>query len=165
MARLPREALSRNGGWLVLVPLGISLALWSALPPAYAPENFGAGIPTWLSLSENVFRVLVFATPGALLVGASSRVQRLGWGLYSIGLALYLASYVLLAIWPDGAWAGSALGFTAPAWTPALWLIGVALICQDSWVNARWIWWLYLGPVAAFLGLHVGHAALVWSGL
>jgi len=163
MARVPPQALTRNGAWLVLPPLAISLGLWGTLPPAFAPENFGRGVPGWLSLWENVLRVLVFATPCAVFFGASGKRQRVGWGLYSVGLCLYLASYVLLAKWPQGAWATGVLGFTAPAWTPALWLTGVALVCQDSWIWARWKWWLYLVPTTLFLVLHVGHATLVWS--
>ncbi len=163
MARVPHEAVARNGAWLVLPPLAISLGLWGTLPPAFGSESFGRGVPGWLSLSENVVRVLVFATPSALFFGASSKGQRAGWGLYAAGLCLYLASYLLLAAWPEGTWGTSLLGFTAPAWTPALWLIGVALVCQDSWLWARWRWWLYLVPTTTFLVLHVAHATFVWS--
>ncbi len=163
MAGVPRVALTRNGAWLVLPPLVISFGLWSALPPAFAAENFGHGVPAWLSLSENALRIVVFAVPGALLFGASSKRQRVGWWCYGAGLGLYLASYALLAAWPRGSWATRALGFTAPAWTPAFWLLGIAMVCTDSWATQRWRWWMFLLPVAAFLGLHLGHTWLVWS--
>ena len=159
----PSAAWLRNGALLGLPPLAISFGLWGSLPAAYAPEAFGRGIPTWLALAENVARVLVFAVPAALVVDAPSRGARLGWAVYAAGVLLYAASYVVLAAWPGSAYAHSAVGFSAPAWTTAVWFLGIALLCRESWLRRGWRWWFYLPLVAAFLALHVTHTLLVWG--
>lgn len=169
MADRPREALGRNGAWLVLPPLAVSLGLWGVLPPAYADGVFAASVPGWWNLTENVLRVLVFSVPAVLVFGASSPIQRVGWAVYAVGLAAYVASYLILALGPETHWATSAVGFTAPAWTPGVWLLGVAMVCQRTWLRwpadrrRGWRWWAYLAPVAAFLVAHVGHAGRAWG--
>lgn len=163
MVAFVREALVRNGAWLVLPPLAISFGLWASLPAAYASENFDHDIPAWLRLTETALRILVFVLPGALLVGKPSETSRAAWTTYAVGLGVYLVSYAWLASWPQSWWATSAVGFTAPAWTPAVWLLGIAMICRESWLTKRWTWWMYLPVVVGFLMLHIGHALLVWA--
>lgn len=161
MVSVPREAYTRNGAYLVVPPLAISFGLWGLLPEGYAPETFDAAAPAWLRLGENILRTLVLALPLGLRISTDCRG---GWITYAVGLVAYLGSYLWLAAWPDGRWTTSAVGFTAPAWTPALWMLGIAMICRTSWVTTRWKWWTYLVVVAAFLGFHVGHTGMVWSG-
>ena len=156
------RALVTNGALLALPPLALSLALWSSLPPAYGPEIFWLDIPPWLGLTENALRVVVFALPAALRFD-TTEAHRAGWSVYAAGLALYAASYLLHVFWPGSAWALGAVGFTAPAWTTAVWFVGIAMVCRESWLPIRWRWWLYLVPVVAFVSAHVAHAALVWS--
>ena len=163
MPSLPREAYVRNGVWLTVPPLAISFGLWGALPEAYGAEQFDAGMPAWWRLTENVLRLVVFGLPAALVVGSRAELSRMAWPCYGLGLLAYLASYLMLVLWPEEAWSTSAVGFTAPAWTPAFWLVGLAMLCRASWLWARWRWWMYLVPVAAFLAVHVGHAGAVWS--
>lgn len=159
----PPAVWLRNGAWLGLPPLALSFGLWGFLPEAYSPDSFGRGIPAWLALAENVARVLVFAVPAALVADAPSRAARRGWLVYGGGVLLYAGSYLVLAAWPSSAYAHSAVGFSAPAWTTAAWFLGIALVCRTSWLWRGWRWWFYLPLVVVFLALHVTHTLLVWS--
>ncbi|MCB9563572.1 MAG: hypothetical protein H6708_24505 [Kofleriaceae bacterium] len=165
MTRSKLHAVVRNGALLGVPPLVLSLSLWGLLPVAYSPAVFWDGVPSWLGLCENVARIVVFALPIVLCFGASTPAHRAGWVVYGAGVVAYAASYLLLVAWPSSAWATSLVGFTAPGWSTAIWFAGIAMVCRDSWLVARWRWWFYLVPVAGFLGFHLAHAALIWSRL
>jgi hypothetical protein len=158
----PAKILLRNGGLLIVPPLAISFGLWGFLPAIYGPDQFWKGIPLWLGLLENLFRVLILAVPGLLYFGKNDAGQFLGWCLYTGGLAAYLASYLLQIIFPDSGWSQSLAGFTAPAWTTLFWLAGIGLVCVRSWLPMPWHRAIYFCAAFFFLILHVGHAGLVY---
>jgi hypothetical protein len=67
-------------------------------------------------------------------------------------------------------WAGSALGFLAPAYTPVLWFTGLALLGRRLFWGGFYRWWMYLVLSLAFLAAHVTHTFIVyarnfWNGL
>jgi len=146
----------------MLPVLAINLAFAGALPPAYRPGSFWAGIPGWLALAENAGRVAVTALPLAMAIGRSTARQRLGLVLYGIGLLAYAAGWAMLVLAPESGWSTSLFGFSAPAWLPALWLIGIGLAGRPyrGWV--RPLFWL---AALVFLASHTAHAALVFSRL
>jgi hypothetical protein len=47
-------------------------------------------------------------------------------------MIIYFASWLLLIVRPDAAWSRSAAGLLAPAYTPLIWLAGIALV-GGSW--------------------------------
>ena len=155
--------VARNGALLIVPPLVITASLWSRLPATFGNDAFDQGVPAWLLSSENVLRVAVLLLPALLLTGASERLQRLGWVLYGVGLIVYLGSYLALIAFPASAWSNSALGFTAPAWTTGLWLLGVGLVCADTWLSLSWNRLIYLIPATAFVLAHSAHARLAYA--
>jgi hypothetical protein len=154
--------LLRNGAWLIIPPMAITFGLWGSLPAAYSPSLFWKDIPGWLSLSENIFRVLVCALPGILYFGKKEPGQMLGWYFYAGGLLVYLSSYLLQIILPASGWSRSALGFTAPAWSTLFWLIGIGFVCTKSWLPLPWNRVIYLTSACLFLIFHIGHTSLVY---
>jgi hypothetical protein len=159
---LPGRMLLRNGALLIVPPMAISFGLWTALPAAYGPDLFWKGIPGWLALLENLFRLLAFGLPGILYFGRKESGQRLGWLLYAGGLVLYLTSYALQVMLPHSGWSQSLIGFTAPAWSTLFWLAGIGLICAKSWLPIPWHRAIYLCGAFLFLMFHVGHTGLVF---
>ncbi|MGB8819406.1 MAG: hypothetical protein WCC66_15950 [Rhizobiaceae bacterium] len=159
---LPARMLLRNGALLIIPPSVITFGLWGVLPPAYSPGLFWTGIPAWLGLLENLFRILVFALPGILYFGKSEAGQSFGWVLYAGGIAAYLGSYLLEIMLPQSGWSQSLIGFTAPAWSAAFWLAGIGLTCARSWLAIPWHRAIYLFVALCFLIFHVGHTGLVY---
>lgn len=159
---LPARMLARNGALLIAPPMVITFGLWSVLPAAYSPDIFWTGIPKWLGLLENAFRLLVFSFPGILYFGRKETGQSLGWYLYAGGLVVYLASYLLQIIFPHSVWSQSLIGFTAPAWSTLFWLVGIGLVCVRSWLPIPWHRAIYLCSAFFFLIFHVGHTGLVY---
>jgi hypothetical protein len=134
------------------------------LPPAYQPEYFDRWIPPLLGLAETIFKLGAIAVSSMLVLGWSQPRNRLGFGLYGCGLAIYLASYLVLIRAPDGPWALSFVGFTAPAFTPALWIAGIGLMVSHGiklptpWMRIGF-WVCAIG----FLITHNVNASLVYT--
>ena len=142
-----RERLVRNGVWLVLPVLVANIVLAGALPEGYGSDE---GVPGWLLAVEGVLRVVVFIAPALLTVRLSGRAGRVGAVVYVLGLAVYAASW-LLVIAAGDAGVGHPVVASAPYWTPAVFLGGVALLCRAPW---------YLVPVALFVAVHTAHGLL-----
>lgn len=147
---------------LLLVPiLAWNVALARRLPPAIADPGIWGAIPRPLAWAENAVRIVVFAMPFFMPLQVASRRQRWGLALLVVGTGVYFASWIALIAWPQSAWANSAAGFLAPAYTPVPWLAGVALLGQEFSWGGRYRPWMYAVPSALFLAVHLAHATLV----
>ena len=152
-----------NALWLLAPVMALNVAFAARLPPAYQPEIFWRDIPPALALAENGLRVGLFALPALIPLGWRSRSQWLGLGLFAFGFAVYAASWALLIVAPDGAWSRSGPGFTAPAWTPALWLAGLVVLADESFFPRLRPRWPLAVLATLFLACHFAHAALIFS--
>ena len=142
-----REQLARNGLWLVLPVLAANIGLAGALPAGYGSDE---GVPGWLLAVEWALRIVVLVAPALLTVRLSGRAGRVGVVVYVLGLAMYAASWVAVIAAGD-AGVGHPVAATAPYWTPAVFLGGVALLCRA--------WW-YLVPAGLFVAVHTAHGLL-----
>ena len=149
-----------SGIWLFLPPLAIAQAFASRYPPTYRADTFTRGIPASLLTAESTLRALVIAVALVMPVSRSSTPRPLGIAVYLIGLGAYTASWALLWLATGSAWSRSPIGLTAPAWTPAVWLAGVAMLTGHvrglPWSQP----WMYLVLCVAFLGVHITHVTL-----
>jgi len=93
----------------------------------------------------------VFVWPLLLPLGWQDRRSRAGLALYGLGLLIYFASWLPLIYRPEAAWSTSAAGLLAPAYTPLIWLAGIAVV-GGSWPYALLSW--------LFVGTHVYHNIL-----
>ena len=94
----------------------------------------------------------------------STPVQRLSLALYLAGLVVYFGSWAALIFLPRSQWNTSVVGFMAPAYTPILWLAGIALVGDEfRWPKASLQPWMYGSLAAVFLVLHNLHIGLVYS--
>lgn len=164
MKREPRlgPTVGRSGFLLVVPAMAITFPLGPHLPAAYDGVSFDRGIPAWLSAAENLLRIVVFGVPVLLRFGRRAPLQPLGWFLYGVGLMLYLGSYLGQILAPTSGWSTGMVGFTAPAWTPLIWLIGVGLVCTETWVGIAWNRAVYPLLAMAFVALHGAHAYLAY---
>ena len=162
---LPLLRYLKSAGWLLVPVLLWNAALSSRLPNAFAPEVFSFDIPELLSATENVLRMAVFALPFFAPFELVTQSQKVGIAVFGIGLAIYFVSWLPLIAAPDSRWSTSALGFLAPAYTPLVWLLGLALLMQRLHWPSPYRWWFYLTLSIGFLGAHIGHAAIVFARL
>ena len=149
---------------LLLIPILIwNLAFARQLPPAYSDATLFAHIPAGLSFGENLCRFFVFVLPFLMPFPNGKAEMRPAIWLFSIGLALYFASWIPLLAWPESLWSTRWVGFIAPAYTPALWLFGLALLGRRLFWGNLFRWWMYLAISVLFLSLHITHATLVYQ--
>jgi len=153
-----------SNGFLAIVPiLAWNIAMSSRLPPAYQPGTFDREVPTVVAIGENFFRYVVFLAPLFFRLDASSPAGRTGLMLYSLGVAMYLASWLTLIRAPDSGWSRSILGFTAPAFTPIVWLVGLSLLVDSCYFGLPYSRWHYILPSMAFSIFHLSHAVSVYG--
>lgn len=150
-------------GFLLIIPILIWNGIfYSRLPAQYQPEIFEKGIHPSISFGENILRVVIFGLPLLFMIGFSTKTQQLGLGLYLAGVIIYFLSWLPLMFAPDSAWSTSLLGFMAPAYTPMLWMVGVALFGDSFYFSLDYKPLYYLIPAALFSVFHCVHAAIVY---
>jgi hypothetical protein len=157
-----RQYVSSCG--LLLLPVLIwNLAFWRVLPPAFAPGEFSRDIPPLLAFAENTLRFFAFALPFFMPLQLSTQRERVGFLVFSAGTAAYFASWIALIASPTSAWATSAVGFVAPAYTPVIWFTGIAVVGSRLYWGRAYRWWMYLGVTLLFLLTHVAHTVIVYT--
>ncbi len=107
--------------------------------------------------------MLVFTLPFTMPLELSSPIQRHGLTIFAFGTLAYFCSWLALIHWPTSAWSSSTVGFTAPAYTPALWLLGLSLVGQRLFWSSNYRWWFYLIVSVGFVSAHVSHVSIVYG--
>jgi hypothetical protein len=157
-----KTAILKNSIWLTLPPLIFSVGLMAILPNSLTATQFNEGIPTTLLYSENISRLVVFLMPLLFSIRLTTTTQKTGLFLYLLGVVIYFASYGIQNFYPNSAWSTSALGFTASAYTNAIWMIGLGLLGEKFYFATRLRYQsiFYIAPALIFVALHTTHAAL-----
>lgn len=104
------------------------------LPDGY--RTFDQGVPVWLVLVEGGLRIAVMVFAALSRVGGHGEAPAAGWWIYGVGLLIYLGSNLAQVLLPETGWSRSAVGFAAPAWTTAFWLMGIGLVTRPwPWLH------------------------------
>ena len=149
---------------LLLVPAAVwNLAFVDQLPPVYAAAEFWRDIPAPLTFIENSLRMLVFALPFAMPLDLSTPAQRRALLIFVLGTLVYFGSWLAVMAAPGSSWSTSAIGFAAPAYTPAIWLLGISLLGRRLFWGHAYRWWMYLVVSLVFLATHISHTLLVYA--
>jgi hypothetical protein len=140
-----------NGFWL-LVPVFVWNLIFSSklAHPAFSHDQ---NVVRWILIRENILRIAIMITPLFLTMNWDTTRAKAGWIVYVVGILVYFASWIPLMVFPDSAWSNSLTGFTAPAFTPLIWLTGIGLIGSSL---------PYIGSAIVFVGVHAGHWLLVY---
>lgn len=114
-------------------------------------------------MTENVLRTAVLVLPFLMPLEVTTPTQRWGLGLFVAGTWIYVCGWIPLMAAPQSAWSTSRAGFLAPAYTPLLWLTGLALISGQLYGSMPFERWMYLVLAWAFVAVHVAHAHLAYT--
>jgi hypothetical protein len=106
---------------------------------------------------------VVFLFSIILLLEIRTVLQVVGLVIFGIGVLVYFASWVPQIRQPESRWSKSLLGFCAPAYTPIVWLVGIALIGQHLLFDVWYQYWIYILLSVAFVGVHTLHSVLVYG--
>lgn len=145
-------------GFLLLPAIAWNIALARRLPPAYQEPEFSRSVSQSVRVLEHITRLVVFLLPFAMPLEIRDTSQKLGLAIFIVGTLFYFASWLALIGNVKSAWSTSRIGFLAPAYTPLIWLVGIALVGQRLLGADAYRWWYYLLPSVAFLTIHIHHA-------
>lgn len=148
--------------------LTIPILLWNVffyplLPDAFQPGIFWNDIPLWFTYSENSTRILLFIVTFFMPLSISTPRQKLGLIVYCLGVSIYFLSWVpLFNMVDEGVDGISLLHFMAPAYTPAIWLLGICLIGDKYYFKFPFS--KYLLPIISviFLVCHNYHTWIIF---
>ncbi|MFT6502375.1 MAG: hypothetical protein ACJASQ_002501 [Crocinitomicaceae bacterium] len=89
-----------NCFWL-LIPIFLwNILLVGYLPESYGPDVFEKDIPMLVGYGENVLRIVVFGLPIIMIFSLKSRIQKIGFTIYLLGLVLYFFILGSCNYWP-----------------------------------------------------------------
>ena len=152
--------------FLLLLPIIIwNVLFFKKLPEAYVSGDIWDNIPNWLNIAENILRVVVFLLPLLLVLSLETKTQKTGLFIYTIGLLIYFASWLWQMYFPDSNWSSSLIGHMAPAYTPIVIFVGIAMIGQQSFIPFPQVGTIYCILSVAFIIVHSYHAYLAYDNL
>jgi len=153
-----------SNGYIAIFPILVwNILLTSKLPSAYAPSLFNSGIPFTIIIGENLFRSVIFLLPLFFRLNIASSLEKKGLIIYSFGVTLYFLSWLMLIFAPNSGWSNSVMGFTAPAYTPIIWLVGLSLMVDSYYFKLAYKKWHFILPSIAFSIFHALHSVYVYS--
>ena len=149
--------------FLLLLPVFIwNMALFSKLPKGFTKEIWDE-VPTWVNISELILRTLAYLLPLLLIFSLQTKTQKIGFGLYLIGLLIYFSSWLMQIVYPNSTWSTGMIGFMALAFTPIIWLMGIGIVGQQSFINSPQIRTIYFILAIAFVIVHTYHSYLAYK--
>jgi len=140
-----------------------NLVFSEKLPKEFQPEIFWKDIPAFLKYGENALRVLVLMLTFLMPLSIATLVQKKGVVLYVIGTLIYFASWYILINFPNIGWSQNIIGFTAPAFTPLIWLLGIGLLGNSFYFNLPFKRWYFISISILFLIFHNIHAIIIYT--
>jgi hypothetical protein len=152
-----------SNGYIVFLPI----LLWNALfykhlPPAYEIKSFNSNIPPLISTGEKLGRIIIFGLPVFMRLNITAPTGKIGFLTLILGIIVYFTSWLLLIFFPKSSWAKSAIGFTAPAYSIIIWLIGFAFTANSYYFKIEYSKWHYMLPSILFTGFHFSHSFFVY---
>jgi hypothetical protein len=139
-----------------------NILLTDQLPKTTKPDIELQNISPFVIYGENIARVIVFTLMVFMPIQISKTIQRQGLILFLFGTILYFASWLVLIYYPDSSWSKSTLGILSPAYTPVLWLIGIALIGDTFYFNLPYKRWIFISLSVIFLVFHNIHTYQIY---
>ncbi|MCX2764697.1 hypothetical protein [Aquimarina muelleri] len=148
----------------------ISIFIWNIVFINYLPKGYGndalwEDIPLLIKYSENISKVIVLALPAIMVLSLKTKLQKIGFIIYCIGLALYFLSWIVMIVCPNCNWSESLIGFMAPAYTTIIWFVGIGLIGNQSFFKIKYLPALYISLSVFFVIIHSLHAYIVFHKL
>jgi len=139
-----------------------NIVLSRKLPQDFQSEIFWKDIPTFLTYGENISRTIVFMLTLLMPLCITTLTQKRGLYIYIVGTLLYFTSWVVLIIFPNSEWSNSIIAFTAPAYTPLLWLVGIGLTGNSFYFNLPFRRWFFISTSIIFLIFHNFHTITIY---
>ena len=149
--------------FVITIPILIwNILLTDKLPKTTKPEILIQNISPLIIYAENIIRIIVFTMMAFMPIQISKPIQKKGLLLFILGTFIYFISWLVLIYYPDSLWNKSALGVLSPAYTPALWFVGIGLIGDRFYFNLPYKRWVFIALSIVFLLFHNIHTYKIY---
>jgi hypothetical protein len=156
--------LISSNGFIPILPIMLFNLLFSSkLPEEFESKIFDSDIPVLIDYGEKIFRILIFGFSFFVKTDVYTSAGRIGLIIYIVGVLMYFLSWLPLIFAPSSSWSKSIIGFTAPAYTPVVWLSGCGLMFNSYYFDVPYAPVHYFIPAILFLLLHVLHTVIVYK--
>jgi hypothetical protein len=152
-----------NGAFLFIPIFAWNIIFTRYLPPAYEAKSFDVNVSRFILIGEGIFRTIIFGMPLFMKLNFTNHSGRVGLWLFLCGVCIYFLSWILLILFPGSSYGKSLLGFTAPAYTIIIWLIGFALIADSYYVNIAYSKWHFIVPSIIMTCFHFAHSLIAYG--
>ncbi len=147
--------------FILVIPILVWNGLfYSKLPEPFNTETFDAVVPRLILWGENTSRIILFALTLCIRFNLTTAMGKQGIMVYLLGIIIYFLSWLPLIYAPYSAWSNSSIGFCAPAYTPVLWLIGIALMAESYCFSFTYRRWHFVVWVMLFTLFHIAHTLI-----
>ena len=144
--------------FVLTIPILVwNILLTDKLPKTTKPEILIQHISQLITYPENIIRIILFTMMAFMPIQISKTIQKQGLFLFVFGTFIYFISWLVLIYYPESIWSKSAFGLLSPAYTPALWLIGIGLIGDRFYFNLPYKRWIFISLSIIFLIFHNIH--------
>ncbi len=151
--------------FILLIPIFLwNILFATSLPRSYTGQVWD-NIPQIISITESVLRIMVFILPLLMPLTIQSNRQKVGLGVYFVGVFIYFLSWVSQIYYPGSRWSSSVYGFLAPAYTTIIWFIGIGLIGSRLFITKKYQPIFYIAMSSVFVVVHTMHAYIVYMRL
>lgn len=148
--------------FVLLIPILIwNLIFFRKLPEALKESKPQPPVSKIFDIAETLFRIIVFSMTLFMKLELATLLQKAGLLLYVFGVLLYFISWVPLIGNRSNRWCDSYIGLLAPSFTPVIWLFGIGLIGNTSFIAIEHISWIFILLSILFIISHVIHTFYV----
>lgn len=144
--------------FVLTIPILVwNILLTDKLPKTTKPEILIQHISQLITYPENIILIILFTMMAFMPIQISKTIQKQGLFLFVFGTFIYFTSWLVLIYYPESIWSKSAFGLLSPAYTPALWFIGIGLIGDRFYFNLPYKRWIFISLSIVFLIFHNIH--------
>ncbi len=154
-----------SNGFVLLIPIIIwNIIFTSKLPTQFSSQIHNSEFLFVVIAIENICRTALFVLLFFTKVEWMKTNRDYGLAIYVFGCMVYFISWMILIYLPESNWSKSIIGFTAPAYTPSIWLVGIIIIVKTTdvlkIVNSKWP---LIVSSFVFIIIHVWHLIMLYQ--
>jgi len=124
--------------------LFIPVILFDIAFTKYLPELYFKNIPHIIVPIETAVRIILISLSAIMKINTQNRKGKIGVLIYITGLILYFVSYFVLINYADVVIGKNMILQLSGYWTAMIWLIGIGLIGNRSFVKVPYHYTFYI---------------------
>ena len=127
------------------------------------PLHYLKNIAHPIIFMETIARILTIAFSFIMVINIQSKIGKIDLIIYIIGVVIYLASYFIVIYFNNAIIEKNIFVILSPYWTSIIWLIGIGLIGNISFLKIPYHFTNYIILSIIFTTIHTIHGYLCYK--